>query len=951
MLEVLEVPWTVVGGKAAGGCPGPPRRQALQSSLAQPKAAARSPGAGGKKCNSGASGPRRNGARARSKEEAVVPAACTGVVAVAPAEPPPVSSKGLELCRRPGFGRAGTRCVVKANHFLAEVADKDLTQYDVKITPEVRSRSMNRAIVAELVRLYRASDLGMRLPAYDGRSNLYTAGRLPFDAREFVIRLAVDDDGVSGATARCTCREKEYKVAIKFAAGADLRHLREFMAGRQPDEPQGALQVLDVVLREVASQRYLSVRRSFYSPDIRTPQRLGDGLQSWFGFYQSIRPTQMGLSLNIDMSSTAFVEPLPVIDFAAQIVGKDVMSRPLSDANRVRIKKALRDLKVEITHRGSLRRKYRVFGLTAQPTHELIFPIDDEMKSVVEYFTEMYGFTIKQPHLPCLLVGNQKKPNYLPMEACKIVEGQRYKKRLNEKQITSLLKVTCQRPGDKEMDIRRTVHQNGYDQDPYAKEFGINISDKLTSIEARVLPAPWLKYHDTGKESECLPRVGQWDMKNKKVVNGCIVNHWASINFSRSVQESTASGFCQELAQTCKLLGMEFNSEPAIPMYSARPEQAVQVLKHVYNAALKKLKGKELELLLVILPDNNGALYGDIKRICETELGLMSQCCLAKHVFKICKRYLANVSLKINVKMGGRNTILLDAVSRRIPLVSDIPTIIFGADVTHPETREDNSPSIAAVVASQDWPEVTKYAGLVCAQAYRQELIQDLYKTWHDPQRGTVTGGMIRELLISFRKATGQKPLRIIFYRDGISAGQFHQVLLYELDAIRKACASLEPNYQPPVTFVIVQKRHHTKLFANNHNDKSNTDKSGNILPGTVVDSKICHPTQFDFYLCSHAGIQGTSKPAHYHVLWDENNFTADEMQTLTNNLCYTYARCTRSVSVVPPVYYAHLAAFRARFYMDQDSLSVKNANRTNGSAMKTMPAVKERVKRVMFYC
>ena len=68
-----------------------------------------------------------------------------------------------------------------------------------------------------------------------------------------------------------------------------------------------------------------------------------------------------------------------------------------------------------------------------------------------------------------------------------------------------------------------------------------------------------------------------------------------------------------------------------------------------------------------------------------------------------------------------------------------------------------------------------------------------------------------RELLISFRKATGQKPQRIIFYRyysslvllsravcavvpnkffsiyrDGVSEGQFYQVLLYELDAIRK---------------------------------------------------------------------------------------------------------------------------------------------------------------------
>ena len=55
------------------------------------------------------------------------------------------------------------------------------------------------------------------------------------------------------------------------------------------------------------------------------------------------------------------------------------------------------------------------------------------------------------------------------------------------------------------------------------------------------------------------------------------------------------------------------------------------------------------------------------------------------------------------------------------------------------------------VVASQDWPEVTKYAGLVCAQAHRQELIQDLYKTWQDPVRGTVSGGMIRydESLVS----------------------------------------------------------------------------------------------------------------------------------------------------------------------------------------------------------
>lgn len=37
----------------------------------------------------------------------------------------------------------------------------------------------------------------------------------------------------------------------------------------------------------------------------------------------------------------------------------------------------------------------------------------------------------------------------------------------------------------------------------------------------------------------------------------------------------------------------------------------------------------------------------------------------------------------------------------------------------------------------------------------------------------------------------------------------------------------------------------------------------------------------------------------------------------LTYALCYTYARCTRSVSVPAPVKYADLLAFRATYYID----------------------------------
>ncbi|KAK6932904.1 Argonaute, linker 1 domain, partial [Dillenia turbinata] len=86
--------------------------------------------------------------------------------------------------------------------------------------------------------------------------------------------------------------------------------------------PQEALQILDIPLRELSTQKsyrskYCPIGSSFSSPEIGTPQCLGEGLEWWCGFYQSIRPTQMGLSLNIDMSSAAFIEPLLVIESIA----------------------------------------------------------------------------------------------------------------------------------------------------------------------------------------------------------------------------------------------------------------------------------------------------------------------------------------------------------------------------------------------------------------------------------------------------------------------------------------------------------------------------------------------------------------------------------------------------------------------------------------------------------
>jgi eukaryotic translation initiation factor 2C len=172
-----------------------------------------------------------------------------------------------------------------------------------------------------------------------------------------------------------------------------------------------------------------------------------------------------------------------------------------------------------------------------------------------------------------------------------------------------------------------------------------------------------------------------------------------------------------------------------------------------------------------------------------------------------------------------------------------------------------------------------------------------------------------KELLIMHYNEMGKKkPDRIVYYRDGVSDAEFPEILKKELQVIQNVCLNLDPEsgWCPEITMVIVQKRHHVRFFQQD-GSKLDNPKSGNAAPGHVVDRGITHPKLFDFYLLSHAGIQGTSRPTKYTVLADGSNFSSDEIQQLTYNLCWLYQRCTRAVSIPTPVYYAHLAAARAR--------------------------------------
>lgn len=109
-------------------------------------------------------------------------------------------------------------------------------------------------------------------------------------------------------------------------------------------------------------------------------------------------------------------------------------------------------------------------------------------------------------------------------------------------------------------------------------------------------------------------------------------------------------------------------------------QNAEEELKKVWLTAGNKTKSHP-QLILCILPNDGKDLYAEIKRVCDTVIGVASQCIQSKFTNRTQIQYCANVCLKINAKLGGINSFINP---NNMKFIAEEPTIIMGADVTHP---------------------------------------------------------------------------------------------------------------------------------------------------------------------------------------------------------------------------------------------------------------------------
>ncbi|KAI0705527.1 argonaute-like protein [Earliella scabrosa] len=832
-----------------------------------------------------------------------------------------------DLPSRPDFGTIGTQIKLRTNFFPINVPKGPIHEYDIAIEPAANNKRLKRRIfhLAEQSNEWKQAGMTNKV-AHDHSAKMYGAIKIP---SPFEIKILYTDEDEEEEHRDQPRAPKEYTMTIKYTQEIDTQGLVRYLEGRPQERKFDFMPVvnaMNIILsaypNRVVGGGVMVGRNKFFHPSPAVPPvPLGGGLEAWRGFYSSVRPAWKQLMVNVNVCTTAFYTPGNLAEKMVEF---------LNMGQNVRIASFVRGVRVRTTHLGYRKTAKTVAKVNAR---QHSFVAEGLGKVTVEqYFLRKYKIRLQYPDLPLIDVGGQKQ-NLLPAEVCVILERQPYRGKVPDELTRNMLEVACQYPDvNGAAIVNRGLMELGLSQTPPpANAFGITVGTKMAVVPGRILPPPVVRY--AGGNQSAVDDRASWNLRNVRFAQGARLDRWAVLLIQDGNPRDEFAGVTDpELERTwrgfadmCRKSGMQVETGPnAAPQICVAQLPRKSMEDPVRKGAVQQIRNALLELkpkpriVLVVLSNGDRHVYAGLKHLCDVYLDVATVCV---HAAKIRKekgqmQYFANVALKFNIKLGGVNH---ELGQQNMAWLDREPTMLVGMDVTHPGVGTvKDTPSVAAVVANID-KRMGQFPASLRLQKSRQEMIDDLT-------------AMFEERLQAFRQRNnGVLPTRILVYRDGVSEGQFSIVVREEMPKMREAFRRVAAGraYSPKLTIVVCGKRHHTRFFPM---DPQHAAQDGNPKPGTVVDRGATAVYEYDFYLQAHGGLQGTTRPTHYYVVHDEIGLGADQLQGLTNDISYMFARATKAVSLVSPAYYADLACERGRCYIHPLLQGISDSGTTTAS-------------------
>lgn len=491
-----------------------------------------------------------------------------------------------------------------------------------------------------------------------------------------------------------------------------------------------------------------------------------------------------------------------------------------------------------------------------------------------------------------------------------------------------MIKFACRKPYRN----AKAICEDGYSmlklgsENTFLEKLGISVDKNLVTVEGRVLLPPKLSYH----QQDRTVLNGAWNMKKCKVLNPCSSKKkwaWIGIEYDRGeLRNVEADHGITEFRKQLQNMGIQLSEHVVATEERTLRGKNSTCLENLHDQ-LRKLKEKPVDLVLIVVPKSLPVeFYNKIKFLGDVVHGIHTACLIDHKFGKRAEDYFANVALKVNLKLGGKNHELFKESTSQIvggfgkfPSLRGMPaigsTMVIGYDVIHPTGSEtEGMQSQVGFVASVDVEELSQWQGHYWSQKAKTEMLDDnITETFKESVRRW--GRRVESL-----------PENIVIFRDGVSESQYATVLREELGLIKKTCLSIaddpemkDKRWSPKITLVVSVKRHSTRFYPTGQ--ASMNKKSGNIKAGTVVDRSVTQARFWEFFLTAQDAIKGTARPTRYVVLHDDifrrkfKALAAAKLEEFTHKLSYMFGRATKAVRLCTPAYHADILCTRARAY------------------------------------
>ncbi|CAK7272864.1 Protein argonaute [Sporothrix epigloea] len=841
---------------------------------------------------------------------------------------------------RPTYNEKDKPINIRVNQYRVEQANAvKVYQYAVSLIPEPTKSIVYKKCWASSA-VQKELERQPKIWLYDGRSLAWSICN-----QLAPVKIDIDLDVEQGKPSR-PGHPNQFVMLIRQTSSIYLDSLLSYLRGKSGWDTHilECMNFFDHALRQKPSQSMTAIRRNFYHP--QAPKRDLDGticaakgIYAAFRLSESIRSGGSGLSINVDVANTTFWKDQTLDKLVMNLINISSdkwnvrtaleaaeLLRPVqwhlnnkvnepTQSDAFKVLRRLHKLRFKVSHRGksdngktytiarfAWHQKYMFEGAHAK-NYTFVVRKTGETRTVYDHYMKQYDVPLQFPRYPVI---ETTRDGAFPIEVCHILPWQRYNFKLNGSQTSDMIKFAVTRPAERAKNIAENVKRLGWDSDEYLREFGIRVSSEMSKVQARLLKPPVVSY----KNGNANPGTsGRWDLRQKVFYTnnkGRELRSWGIAVVDNCVDLPVIQNFARVFMKTYKDHGGLVEKPPHLTCFP-RGKDLGDAYFDAYNSTKNANGGEDPVMMFWVLPNKNSFTYYRLKKSGECRFGMVSQMLNAAHVTKAQPQYCSNVSMKVNAKLGGTTCrVPAETGGPSAPAFFNQPTMIIGLDVSHGSTnmKGELEPSMAAMSISWD-KDAARYSAFCQTNGYRQEIV--------NPARMTsMFDGALRKWCETLNCKV---PSHVFYFRDGVSEGQFTQVMDYEVSELKKIferrCGRV-----PKFTVIVATKRHHIRFFP----EGNSGDRNGNPLPGTLVEREVTHPFHYDFYLCSHSAIQGTARPVHYHIIHDEIKMPTSLLQKMIYQQCYQYARSTTPVSLHPAVYYAHLAGDRARAHENVES-------------------------------